>query len=132
MLFKVLILIFILGTFAIFAIDISIGKWWIKEYKTVKGMLLAIVGHVFPILLLITIFLSFHPVQNIEYKINLSDEYVFDIKDSYNSMGITQSNYFNNEIEFTKVKENCIKFTKEKNIFGDISDSIDNVVVEYK
>ena len=61
MLFKVLILIFILGTFAIFAIDISIGKWWIKEYKTVKGMLLAAIGHAFPIFLLITIFLSFHP-----------------------------------------------------------------------
>lgn len=157
MLFKVLILIFILGTFAIFAIDISIGKWWIKEFKNIKGVLLAVIGHSFPILLLITIFLSFHSVQNIEYKINLSDEYVFDIKDPYNSMGITQSNYFNNKIEFTAIKgemiipnytfpvhagetkfkfkkgkENCIKFTKEKNIFGDISDYIDNVVVEYK
>lgn len=157
MLFKVLILIFILGTFAIFAIDVSIGKWWIKEFKNIKGVLLAVIGHSFPILLLITIFLSFHPVQNIEYKINLSDEYVFDIKDPYNSMGITQSNYFNNEIEFTAIKgemiipnytlavhtdetkfkfkkgkENCIKFTREKNIFGDISDYIDNVVVEYK
>ena len=157
MLFKVLVLIFALGTFAIFAIDISIGKWWIKEFKNIKGVLLAVIGHSFPILLLITIFLSFQPVQNIEYKINLSDEYFFDIKDPYNSMGITQSNYFNNEIEFTAIKgemiipnyilsvhagetkfkfkkgkENCIKFTREKNIFGDISDYIDNVVVEYK
>ena len=157
MLFIILVIIFILGIFAIFAIDILTGKW-ITGYKTIKGMLLAAVGHVFPIfLLLITIFLSFHPVQNIKYKINLSDEYIFDIKDPYNSMGITQSNYFNNEIEFTAIKdemiipnytltvhtdetkfkfkkgkENCIKFTREKNIFGDISDYIDNVVVEYK
>ena len=74
MLFKVLILIFILGTFAIFAIDISIGKWWIKEFKNIKGMLLAAVGHAFPIFLLITILLSFHPVKNIEYKIKLIGE----------------------------------------------------------
>ena len=103
---------------------------------------------------------SFIPIKTNSYTVNLKDSLVFDDEKPYESLkieewtplalfggslrftsysekGILPDDRINTKlssypIRFKKGKKNCIHYKKEVNIFGDESESADNIVIEYK
>lgn len=103
---------------------------------------------------------SFIPIKTNSYTVNLKDSLVFDDEKPYESLkieewtplalfggslrftsysekGILPDDRINTKlssypIRFKKGKKNCIHYKKKVNIFGDESESADNIVIEYK
>ena len=102
---------------------------------------------------------SFIPVKTNSYTINLKDSLAFDDEKPYESLkieewrphaffggslrftsysedGILPDDRINTKqssypIRFKKGKKNCIHYKKKVNIFGDESESADNIIIEY-
>ena len=88
------------------------------------------------------------------YQKNLNDDYIFQedapltsLKIKKNSYDLVFTSYDNNimnptdslqlrrkkqTIKFKKGTKNCIHYQKEVNVFGDVSDYADNIIIEYK
>lgn len=152
--FWILFWIFFIGcAFFIFSMIYTYGLSLVDHpFLSLQG-----VGCIIGLIVIITV--SYHPVKMNNYQKNLNDDYIFqeDVpwtslkikkkENNLNSYNLVFTSYDNNimnptdylqlrhkkqTIKFKKGTKNCIHYQKEVNVFGDVSDYADNIIIEYK